>query len=80
LFNDQELMDEMVNVSVEVYARHFTAAELREITAFYRSPVGTKLLAKMPELQQESMRASQRVILPRVMKIADQWIADFTKK
>jgi len=37
----------MMNIIAEgpaIYARHFTAQELREIMAFYRTPTGGKLL------------------------------------
>lgn len=39
----------------ELYLRHFTAAELRDMTAFYRTPTGRKSLEVMPQLQAESM-------------------------
>jgi hypothetical protein len=36
-----------------VYARNFTAQELRELLAFYRSPVGAKALHTMPTVMAE---------------------------
>ena len=33
-----------------VYARHFSAKELREMVAFYKSPTGTKALHEMPKV------------------------------
>jgi hypothetical protein len=39
----------------ELYLRYFTAAELRDMTAFYRTPTGIKTLMVMPRLQAESM-------------------------
>ncbi|HWE77110.1 MAG TPA: DUF2059 domain-containing protein [Pseudolabrys sp.] len=36
-----------------VYARHFTAQELRELLAFYKSPVGAKALQTMPAVMAE---------------------------
>lgn len=38
-----------------VYARNFTAPELREIVAFYRTPTGTKALHVMPKVMGEVM-------------------------
>src|ERR1700721_2638185 len=38
----------MVDGAATVYASNFTAGELREIEAFYRQPVGQKLLAMSP--------------------------------
>ncbi len=36
-----------------VYARHFTADELRTLLAFYKSPVGAKALRTMPAVMAE---------------------------
>ena len=49
----------MVDDIATVYANNFTAAELREIEAFYRQPVGQKLLEKTPVLAQQSMQVGQ---------------------
>jgi uncharacterized protein len=42
-----------------IYARNFTAEEMREMMAFYRTSVGQKLLEKMPAVTQESAAAGQ---------------------
>jgi hypothetical protein len=44
-----------------IYARHFTVAELRQIQAFYNTPVGQKLLDRMPAIAQESMTLGQKI-------------------
>jgi len=44
-----------------IYARTFTAVELRQVTAFYRSPIGQKVLEKMPMIAQESMTMGQKL-------------------
>jgi hypothetical protein len=48
--------DYMMNIvkdGPEIYARHFSASELREIIAFYRTPTGRKLLDTTPQLTAE---------------------------
>jgi uncharacterized protein len=65
--NDPKLMDEMADAVMPLYAKHFSADELRAMTAFYRSPVGAKMVRTMPQLMGESMQISQRVVMPRVM-------------
>ena len=50
----------MIEEVAAIYARNFTAAELREVTAFYRTPVGQKMLQKLPAITQESMVVGQR--------------------
>jgi uncharacterized protein len=37
-----------------IYARHFSADEIRQVTNFYRSPTGQKFLQKQPQLLQET--------------------------
>jgi len=39
---------------IELYAEAFTATELREINAFYRTPTGAKTIEVMPELMGKS--------------------------
>jgi uncharacterized protein len=49
-------VDYMMNIVKDgpaIYARHFTAQELREIIAFYRTPTGRKLLDTTPQLSAE---------------------------
>lgn len=40
-----------------IYARYFTADELRDMLAFYRSPTGAKMLKVMPQITAEMMAA-----------------------
>jgi hypothetical protein len=44
---------ETMKSSPVVYARNFTAQELREIVAFYRTPTGAKALHTMPRVMGE---------------------------
>lgn len=43
-----------------VYMKHFTEQELRELIAFYNTPVGQKALATMPEIMQEGAAIGAR--------------------
>jgi hypothetical protein len=65
-FSDPALMDEIAAEMVPLYARHFSAAEIRQLAAFYRTPVGAKMVAVMPQIAGESMQISQKVLLPRI--------------
>jgi uncharacterized protein len=44
---------EAVKEAPPIYARHFTVAELKELMAFYRSPVGAKALRELPQVMGE---------------------------
>ena len=41
---------EVMKDAPEVYARHFSAQELRDMVAFYKSPTGSKALHEMPKV------------------------------
>ena len=43
-----------------IYARTFTEPELRELTAFYRSPIGQKVATSLPQLMNEGAELGQR--------------------
>ena len=49
----------MVDAIATLYANNFTAGELRDIEAFYRRPVGQKLLEKSPALAQQTAQVGQ---------------------
>jgi len=49
----------MVDAVATVYASNFTVDELHQIEAFYRQPVGQKLLQKSPALAQQSGQVGQ---------------------
>ena len=50
---------ELEDLMVIIYERHFTTDELRQLLAFYQTPIGRKLLASQPSISQESMRAGE---------------------
>lgn len=55
-----------------LYASRFTEAELREVAAFYRTPVGRKLAAETPALTEEAGQLGQRVVernLPELQRM-----------
>jgi hypothetical protein len=46
---------EALDMIAPVWAEKFNIAEMNEIAAFYKTPIGTKLLAVQPEIAQRSM-------------------------
>jgi hypothetical protein len=51
---------ELIEATATVYVRHFTPDEMRQLTAFYRDPIGQKLLEKLPVITQEAMVVGQK--------------------
>ncbi len=52
-------LDELNNEVARLYATSFTEPELKEILAFYKSPVGKKMLAQQPIVVDSSMKFAQ---------------------
>ncbi len=64
--NDPAMIDEILAESIPLYARTYSADELKQIAAFYRTPVGAKMLATMPKLTAESMQIGQAIAMRRL--------------
>jgi hypothetical protein len=56
----REQKGELGALFIQIYDRHFTAEELRQLLAFYRTPIGQKLLAEQPAITQEAMAVGQQ--------------------
>lgn len=52
--------DDFTGMLADIYARHFTAAELRELIAFHQTPIGQRLIELQPQISRESMEAGQQ--------------------
>jgi hypothetical protein len=72
IFTDPTLVDDMLAEMVPLYAETYTLDEIRQLSAFYASPLGQKMLANMPTLMSRSMEIGNRVMMPRVQKMMAQ--------
>ena len=52
-------MRQLTDQIARIYAEEFTAEEMRQILAFYKTPVGKKLIARMPNLVRRSQLAGR---------------------
>ena len=50
---------ELLDLVAAIYAQHFTEAELKEITAFYKTAAGKKMLTQEPLAINQSLTAAQ---------------------
>jgi len=66
VMNDPVMIDEILAETVPIYARTFSADELKQMTAFYRTPVGAKMLASTPQLMAQGMQVGQQVVSRRI--------------
>ena len=70
-----KLKGQFINVYVDV----FSEEELKELVDFYNSPVGKKLISKMPRLMQKSMGLAQQqmqTIIPKIKALSQEMQAE----
>jgi hypothetical protein len=69
VFRDPAVMDKLIQETAEMYARQFTADELRQFAAFYKTPAGAKMATAMPQVLVQSGQINERVVMPRITAI-----------
>jgi len=74
VFRDPTLVDEMMAEIAPLYAQNYSVSELKELTAFYRTPLGKKMLALTPRLTAESMALGQKVVTPRLQGLMQDFM------
>jgi hypothetical protein len=80
VFNDPALINTLIDEMVPLYASNYTVEEIKELTAFYRSPIGRKMMNLTPKLATESMAIAQRVMMPRVGKLMQDMAQEAQKQ
>ena len=58
-FKRQASPDELMQAILPIYDKHFTHQEIRQLIAFYQSPLGRKISSTLPEIQRESVDAGR---------------------
>ena len=64
---------------LELYTRAFSEAELKELVAFYQTPLGSKVLERMPQLMAMSAQLTQTRLqqaVPEVDKLLGEMNAE----
>jgi hypothetical protein len=51
--------DALIDKLLPVYEKHLTQDDIRQLIAFYRSPIGQKMIAAMPRITRDSMQIGQ---------------------
>ena len=62
---------------VKLYTTNFSESELKDLVAFYKSPLGKKVLEKMPQLTQQSAQMTQAK-LESAVPVVNKLLADMT--
>ena len=51
--------DDLMDILVPIYRKHFTAEDVAGLIRFYESPLGRKLIERQPDMTRESMVAGE---------------------
>ena len=60
------LIEEM---TISIYDKHFTLEEIKDVTAFYKSTTGQKLLKTTPAILADTMQTMAEKIYPKMMEV-----------
>ncbi|TPE44897.1 DUF2059 domain-containing protein [Pontibacter mangrovi] len=68
--------EDLVNMTVPIYDKHFTHQEIKDMIALYKTPLGQKMLEKMPLILQESMVKGQQYGQEVAMRVIQRMQAE----
>lgn len=72
LYSQQIKLGSIVKkIAYDIYAKYFSANEIKDIVAFYKTPTGIKARKVMPKLSRESMLMTQEFLKPKLKAIVE---------
>ena len=71
---------EIVGAVAAIYARNFTVDEMQQVISFYRTPVGQKLLDKLPAIFQESLAVGNKFGQAVATELRNRLIEELRKR
>jgi len=75
--------DKIKEPIIKAYSQVYTKAEVDELIVFYQSPLGQKMLKKMPELMQATMQVMQETsksIIPKMQALQQELQKELSKQ
>ena len=72
-------VDFLAELYAPIYSEHYSEAELRELTAFWRSPIGKKTIAAMPKLTEGSslvLQEASMAFVPEFQAAVDKQLGE----
>lgn len=58
-FKKEVKAEDIENMIIPIYEKHYTESDIDQLIAFYNSPIGKKTITTMPQVMQESMVVGQ---------------------
>jgi len=71
---------EILNEVSKIYAQHFTEQELKDLVAFYRTPLGKKMITEEPIALDQSLKAAQAWATKFSDEVLERFRAEMKKK
>jgi hypothetical protein len=68
------------DITTSLFDKYFTETDLKELSAFYKSPVGKKTVELMPALFAESIAKGNEVLLPKLQEEMNKIFLDELKQ
>ena len=63
-------------VAIEIYHRHFTVDEVKDLIVFYKTPTGQKLIKLLPQITAEMMSGGERLLAPQLTELITELVTD----
>jgi hypothetical protein len=77
LFKEKLDLEKVVeDVSYDLFDKYYTADEVRDLIAFYKSPTGQKSIKLMPQIFADSMSKTSERLLPQIEPIMRQIVEE----
>jgi uncharacterized protein len=71
---------EILNEVSKIYAQHFTEQELKDLVAFYKTPLGKKMITEEPIALDQSLKAAQTWATKFSDEVLERFRAEMKKK
>ena len=76
----KEITKKMINTDmVELYDKYFTQDEIKDYTAFYKSPSGQKYIKATPDIQKDLMIVMFQKYMPEMQKSIKERMEEINK-
>lgn len=63
--------DKMMPIYVAIYQKAFTQEEINALTAFYKTPLGQKIVVKLPEAMKNAEEQTMEAMRPMMQRIRE---------
>ena len=73
-------LNDFADMLAGIYARNFSVDEIHDLTAFYRTPTGQKLIEQQPIIAHESLAAGQQFGQQLVADLKEQITDELRKR